>query len=204
MARAVRVTRAARGVRWTAVMGMLGAVALAGCDSGGDDPVVSPTPTASSTSASPSASSSPSPTPSSTGPDIPAAARAHTPAGAEAFLRFYFDQINVAYMKPQPRLLSSLSTPDCEFCRRSEATAAELAKARQRYSTRPVSVKTASSFGGAPAGGQYLHLVFVQHGAKVVDSAGVVVDTDSRLTAEANAALRWEAGAWKLQGIEKG
>ncbi|MBD3783246.1 MAG: hypothetical protein IE926_09885 [Micrococcales bacterium] len=182
---------------------MLSAVTLAGCDSGGDDPVVSPTPTASSTSASPSASSSPSPTPSSTGPDIPAAARQKTNAGAEAFVRFFFDQFNVAWTQPQPGLIKALSDPACQFCAKAESTAQYLNAHAQRYQSVPSTLLTVDVFGGAPTGQQFTEIHLVQNAAKIVDSAGKVVDTDPRLDKRYYVTLKWAGDGWRLLELEK-
>jgi len=52
----------------------------------------SPTTTAApTTSASPTSKAN-----QATDPNIPAAARAHTPAGAEAFVRYFYKQVNIA------------------------------------------------------------------------------------------------------------
>ncbi len=69
---------------------------LAGCQSE-ETPPATTSPSASVTSASPSASAS-SPSPSaSASVDIPAAARVKSDKGAEAFVRYFFDQVNTAW-----------------------------------------------------------------------------------------------------------
>ncbi len=71
---------------------------LAGCQSEGT-PSATTSPSASVTSASPSPSAS-SPSPSaSASVDIPAAARVKSDKGAEAFVRYFFDQVNTAWMR---------------------------------------------------------------------------------------------------------
>ena len=75
---------------------------LAGCQSEATPPPTT-SPSASATSATPSASPSsatPSPSPSA---DIPAAARVKSDKGAEAFTRYFFDQVNEAWNDAGPR-----------------------------------------------------------------------------------------------------
>lgn len=101
------------------------AVALltAGC-SGGSDPATSSTskrPTSSSTSSSPSSSSSSSPsatssTTSAAPVDLPAAAKAHTTKGAEAFARYYTESIGHGLLTADSGTLQALSSPDCVAC----------------------------------------------------------------------------------------
>ena len=73
------------------------ALLLAGC--GGDvkpDASATSTPTSSSPT-SPTITTAPPTTAVPTAdPNIPAAARAHTPAGAAAFVRYFYEQLNVA------------------------------------------------------------------------------------------------------------
>ena len=78
----------------------VGAAVLAGCQSNAEPPVgttpaASVSPSASSSSSSPTSSPSPS-------VEIPAAAREKSEKGAEAFVRYFFDQVNVAWTKPEP------------------------------------------------------------------------------------------------------
>lgn len=197
------MARSVRSVGRSLGAGLLALVVVTGCDASGD-PEGTASPSVSS--ASPSASPSPSPTPSASpsGPEVPAAARKQTPAGAEAFLRYYFDELNRVSMVPDPGVLGSLGTSDCEFCQRNETTIKSLADAGHRYVTEPTRVTAAEAFGGAPKDAQYVHLEFDQLGAKIVDEAGTKVGEDKKLEAKANAALRWQGGSWKLQGVERG
>ena len=54
---------------------------------------------------------------------IPTPARAHTPQGAAAFVRFYFVQVNKAFTTADPGSLAALSDPECSSCRNYIATA---------------------------------------------------------------------------------
>ena len=75
----------------------------AGCNGGADNqPSPTPTPTVSSPTASPSDSGSPSP---SASVSIPAEAMAQTPEGAVAFVKFFFDEVNRAYLEPNGGIL---------------------------------------------------------------------------------------------------
>lgn len=193
-----------RGSHWVVAGAALGTVLLAGCDSsGGDQPSPSPTPSASSVSPSASPSSSPSPSPSESGPQIPAAAREQTPAGAEAYVEYFFDQFNVAWTKPQPGLIKSLSDPACQFCKKTEATAARLASDKQRYKSDPARLQSVDVFGGAPAGQQFTQIRLIQNRVAIVNASGNAVRTDERKELDYYVTLRWKTDRWWLLELEK-
>ncbi|MCG7321127.1 DUF6318 family protein [Arsenicicoccus bolidensis] len=133
--------------------GLIAAGALAGCSSAaGTSPGTAtathelPPATPGTSAASPTATSSAStsissPTTAATtatsaaAPTIPAAARAHTPEGAEAFTRYFIDQVNVAWTTPKTGLISALSLPTCKSCARLEQDARRLADAGARVAS---------------------------------------------------------------------
>lgn len=134
-------------------------------------------------------------------PVVPDAARAHTEAGAEAFVRFYIDQLNLAWTTPAMNLVSALSEPDCVSCATLEATTEQLVAKGQRYVSAPVSVRSAAAFGGAPSGQQLVHLVLQQHKVDVINAAGAIVTTDPPRDLNRNVVLKWRAEAWHVYAI---
>ncbi len=59
-------------------------------------------------------------------PNIPAAARVNTPAGAAAFVKYFHDQLNVSWRTPRAGLLPPLSLPDCKTCTALDDNAADI------------------------------------------------------------------------------
>lgn len=154
-----------------------------------------PSPTAAPTGTT---SSTPS---SSTVQVVPAAAREHSDAGAEAFVRFYIDQLNVSWTTPTAQLLGALSEPDCASCASLQATANRLVVGHERYASAPVSIRSVTAFGGGPPGQQFVHLVMDQHRVDVIDGRGVVVASDAAKELKRNVVLKWRAEAWHVYGI---
>ena len=156
--------------------GVLAAVAT-GCAGGGDDPPpTSSTSSTASATASGTSSSPPSSTPpatssgtsdaaatTTTAVQIPEAARAHTEAGAEAFVRFFMEQANAAWVQPNASLLPPLSDAGCLSCKDIQATALSLVNNGEHYLSDPVTVTAVTAFGGAPKGQQYVRLFMTQH-----------------------------------------
>ena len=157
-----------RAVRWV-VAGVLAAAVLGGCDSSSEDPVGTPTPSPSASSSSASPSASPTPSPTASGPEVPAAAREKTDAGAEAFVKYFFDQFNVAWTKPEAGLISSLSTKDCKFCSTTETQAKWLVDNKQRYDKLPVTLLDMEAIAGAPDGQIYLTGTLRQNATNIVE-----------------------------------
>ena len=142
-----------------------------------------------------------SPTPGSALASVPVAARQHSEAGAEAFVRFYIDQLNLAWTVPDPTRLAALGDPECLSCASLEHTARELAAMKRRYAAAPVSITTVAAFGGAPAGQQLVRLAMEQHAVSVIDGGGHVVTRDEAKPVSRDVLLKWRAGAWRVFGI---
>lgn len=85
------------------------ALPLAAC---GDDPAPAPTPSASTTPAT----ASPSPT-GPVAPEIPAAAKANSAAGAKAFVPYVFEVITYATTSGDTAPLKSISAEECAACK---------------------------------------------------------------------------------------
>jgi hypothetical protein len=79
------------------------ALALAAACSGGSTPQILP-------------SLSPTPSASATRVAIPAAATVHDAFGAAAFVRFYYEQLNLAFRSADAGPLGKLSDPQCGTC----------------------------------------------------------------------------------------
>jgi hypothetical protein len=132
---------------------------------------------------------------------VPAAARAHTEAGAEAFVKFYMEQANVAWTKPDPTVLPPLSDSGCLSCKDIQSTAVSLKDKGQRYVSNPVTVTKVGAFGGAPKGQQYVRLFMTQHKVDVVDTKGGVVLTDPEKKLVRTAGVVWEGASWQMYDI---
>jgi hypothetical protein len=123
--------------------------------------------------------------------------------GAEAFVRYFFDQVNQAWMQPRAGLIASLSSSPCDFCTTTEQAAQALVKAGQRYRSKPVSVRGVDPLTGAPDGQVYLYVDMVQNRSDIVDSAGKVVTTDRRRAIPSNVAVLWSDGGWHMHAVEQ-
>jgi hypothetical protein len=191
-----------RRMPWAAFV-VAGAVALGGC-TGQSEPDPSPSAGSASatSSASPPVTPSPSPSVTASGPEIPPSAREQTEAGAIAYAKFFFDQVNVAWTEPRAGLIESLSDPACKFCAFTEQKAMELVGSKLRYRKAPIEMLSVEAVVGAPQGQQYLVASLEQKRVDVVNASGVVVDSDERLVSESYVVLKWADG-WMLREVEE-
>ena len=179
--------------------------ALAGCTGGAADPPATGNGTAATGATTrPSPSSSPPTTTASTSAtaatvQIPEVARAHTEAGAEAFVKFYVEQVNLAWTRPQAGLLPPLSDSGCLSCKAFEREAAELVAKHHRYARDPAVYTKVTAFGGVTKEGRRrVRIIGVQERVDIVDSAGNVVSTDPRKPIAVTAMTMWQGDRWLL------
>ena len=179
---------------------------LAGC---GGDPkpdaspsrTTAPSPTTSTsspttTSASPTSTAGP-----TTDPNIPAAARANTAAGAEAFTRYFFEQLNRSWSTADPTLLPPLSEPGCKTCGAFTASAASFRSKNQHYKGEFFSVTSIGALGEGPKG-QEVVVVGKQEPGAIVDQAGRVIETSVAQAGKFVMSLRWTGSGWKAVELQ--
>lgn len=173
----------------------VGALLTAGCAT--EAPLASPSPSVTATSPSPT----PTPSSSLSRPVVPEAATANTPAGAEAFIRYYFEVLNKAFMTPKSGLLPPLSDPGCQFCAATEKDVTELASLGQRYATAPLTIGKLERE-EAPEGQEIFITQMMQSAATLVDSRGETVRTESAQKLPVRAAVSWNGKAWQVFEVE--
>lgn len=187
----------------------LAASMLAGC--GADDKAkpsdASPSSTATSsptTATAPTATSvSPTPTKTpTTDPSVPAAARAHTPAGAEAFTRYFIERVNIAWTEPRAGSLLPLCQSSALACVAYERDATRLAKEGHRYDGNPVSITFIGVLDATNPNRFDVLANLVQERRSEIDSAGKIYVTDKRKKVRLNFELLYTDHAWSVATIK--
>ncbi|HEY9497133.1 MAG TPA: DUF6318 family protein, partial [Intrasporangium sp.] len=107
---------------------------------------------------------------------IPKAARPNTQAGAEAFAKFYYEQVAKAWMKPDPALLDGLQRDGCKTCSAFRSTAEYLQKHGQRYASSPLTIKGTSVYAFIE-GKKHIAVTVLANEAKIVDQKRHTVET---------------------------
>jgi len=156
-----------------------------------------PTTTAAPTTSAPTTSTT-SPT---TDPNIPAAARAHTAAGAEAFAKYFFAQLNRSWSTADPSLLPPLSEPGCKTCGAFTSSAASFRSKTQHYKGEVFSVTSIGALGKGLRGEEVL-VVGEQKPGAIVDQAGTVITASVRQKGKFIVSLVWTGRGWKAVELQ--
>lgn len=157
-----------------------------------------PAPTAGTMTTAPSPATSSAP---AIDPHIPTAARAHTPAGAEAFVRYFFTQVNQAWTEPSAGLITPLCEPTSKSCSALEATAVRLKSEGKKYAGDPVTTDSADALAQIYDKQPVLFLG-TQEQRNIVDSSNRTVSTDSRKQLRYEMTLVWTAEHWSIASIK--
>lgn len=197
-----------------------GAVLLAGCSGGTSSADPTDLPNVEPSSSAPATSSdSPSPTTSSRAsspasttksaqpngdagaPGVPAAARKHTKAGAEAFARHYVDVINETGVHPKTGKLEPLATEGCKSCHNYAGNVSYLVKHDEHNAGPAAEVRRTSSRLAPP--GMRAWVLLNQLPVRVLDRSGNVVRTEQRVNDVALVFdLGWKPGeGWRAKEI---
>jgi Family of unknown function (DUF6318) len=181
-------------VKKTSAALLAASILLAGCS--GD---TKPDPSSSSTSGSSPATTTPTPTTASpTTASVPPAGAAHTKAGAEAFSRYFFNQVNRAWSTPNPTTLDGLYAPTCTTCAAIRGSAADYESKGQRYRDTPLTGISASSLTNATGATTQVRVTATQEASAIVDRNGKVVEAVPRTPSTFVLTLTWVTGGWKV------
>jgi hypothetical protein len=159
----------------------------------------------------PSVSSSPSATPSTMATAtlddaararIPKAARAHTPQGAEAFARFYLEQVNQAWMVPDPELIRPYALESCKTCANYVETAQWLIDNHRHYANNPSTIGVSTVLPESTPNRVLVQVVNNQEKSEIVNADGTVHRTMPHVYAGSEVEVRWMTDSWAVRGIK--
>ena len=188
-------------VKKTPVAILAASILLTACG-GGAKPDPSSSSSTTTSAPAPTVSVSPTTAGPTVDPNIPAAARAHTPAGAAAFVKYFHDQLNVAWGKPQAGLLAVLSLPVCKTCTALEGSAAKNVITHQHVSGDSVRIDSADPGSTEANGDQSVIITGAQLKTSVVDSNGHKVRDIPAAKIRSIATTRWTASGWRMSEIQ--
>ena len=203
----------ARTWRYAAGLALLGALAsgLVGCTSSPAESGSTSGPTggatsvpATSTATSPSSGTA---TGSATGTlaypaDVPAEARVNSPAGAMAFARYFFAQVNKAYTTPQAGLIAPLSTANCKTCAAAEQNAIDYLASGRRYDRDALAVLEVSINPETLAQGHTIDVAAHQLPARIINTSGATTEQIKDVKAVFVLRVIRVGEAWRIDSVK--
>ena len=205
----------ARTWRYAAGLALLGALAsgLVGCTSGPAGSGLTGSSTvsgsaASTTTGSSSTSSVTSSATSTTGAtltypaDVPAEARVNSPAGAMAFARYFFAQVNKAYTTPQAGLIAPLSTANCKTCAAAEQNASDYLASGRRYDRDALAVLEVSINPETLAQGHTIDVAAHQLPARIINTSGATTEQIKDVKAVFVLRVIRVGEAWRIDSVK--
>jgi hypothetical protein len=134
---------------------------------------------------------------------MPPAAKAHTKAGAEAFVRAYFAEVNRAWTTPASDGLATYAKPSCKSCAAVLSTANRLVAKKQHYAGNPVTLKSVMPEAELGTSRYQVSISAVQEKRDVLDTRGTVVLTDQHKSLGFTLALDWRNAHWSIETIRR-
>jgi hypothetical protein len=184
--------------------GLAAVVALAGCGDGDRQAGGPATPVEARTSTAVTSPAAPTTTTAPADPvlaRIPAAARPNTPKGAEAFARFYFEQVNEAFKRADAARLQDLTTQACELCKGMAQGVTDMAAKRHHYGGDLAKVNFTSPV-DSTATSQRVLVDAKQLSVAIVDEEGRKVDQTDAADLRFVATLSYD-GRWVITRLQK-
>jgi hypothetical protein len=137
-------------------------------------------------------------------PTLPAAAKADK-AGAEAFVRYFWDVFNYTYESGDTKLLRSISDKGCKFCKSVIDYVSRLENAGLRARGGSVTVNQAVAPPAKPTDGLLVYTVVTQAAGQVVAADGTIKETsEARANMRSDALVRWVDDSWHVVGVSLG
>jgi hypothetical protein len=188
-------------VKKTPVAILAASILLTACGGGAKPDPSSSFSTTTSTSA-PTVSVSPTTAGPTIDPNIPAAARAHTPAGAEAFVRYFIERVNLAWTGPRAGIVAPLCQASSKACAAYEKEATRLAKEGHRYDGNPVTIKFIGVLDATKTTKYEVLANLVQERRSQIDGAGKIYVTDTQKNLRLDFALLYADLGWSVATIK--
>jgi hypothetical protein len=133
---------------------------------------------------------------------IPTAARAHTPQGAEAFARFYLEQVNEAWMVPDPELIRPYALESCKTCANFVGSAEWLRDHDSRYDVEPTSLGASVVLPESTADEVKVRVIQAQKASRIVSADGTEVNHYPHVSGQSEVAVAWRSSAWRVQYVK--
>jgi len=158
-------------------------------------------PSAPTTATSPPEPSVPATENSTPAPTLPPEATTNDAAGAEAFVRYWFETLNESYATMDPGPVVDASTPDCEVCNSYIGEIEQMAE--ESHSLEGARFELTEVVAPTPdgTGAVLVSTTFTLRPGRIFDSSGKLVDEVNGERGSLSSVLVREGEAWRMFGI---
>ena len=189
-------------VRKSSVAILAASILLSACGGGAKPDPSSSTASPTTFTSTPTAPVSPTTAGPTIDPNIPAAARAHTPAGAEAFVRYFIQRVNLAWTAPRAGILSPLCQASSKSCLALEKTATRLTSEGHHYDGNPVNIDFIGTLDATNTSKYEVLAKVVQDRRSEVNAAGKIYVTDQRKNLRFDFELVYLGQGWSVLSMQ--
>jgi hypothetical protein len=137
------------------------------------------------------------------GPALPAAAKATTNAGAEAFVNHWFASYNHALANLNSDELTPISDPACVFCQRAKSTIENLKTNHRTVSGGETTIANVKLIrGNSGPAGMRLDCTYDQKASSILDGTGAkITNGAAKKTGHMLVAIKWTGKQWTMLDI---
>jgi hypothetical protein len=181
-----------------------GALALAGCNGGGDEPTASTASSSLSSTTTSSASSTTTASPSTTTSatidpaKLPPEATEKTEAGAKAFAKFFVETLDQSQVEADPSTLVAISEPECQGCKIYVDLSRELA-VKGQHQEGPALELSDIGVRSSSDGRFQFDLLIDERPTRTVDKAGAVVASFPADKTTLRVDFNWISNQWRVK-----
>jgi hypothetical protein len=132
---------------------------------------------------------------------IPRAARAHTAQGAEAFARFYLEQVNKAWMAPDPEQIRPYALASCKTCANYVGTVEWLVAGSLHYDGPPMQLGASVVAPESRHDHAFIELGCNQSQRTILRPDGAIEKSVKHRYGGAQVELLWVDDAWLVREV---
>jgi hypothetical protein len=132
---------------------------------------------------------------------VPKAARQHTNKGAEAFVRYYNQQLNIAWSKPKTGLLKPLSLSSCKSCEGYESQAEQAADSGEHLDGPGSQIESIEITAGGSNDTLRATVKEAVQARRVLNADGKVVGHVQPRVIFSVSELRWTQDGWRMKAV---
>ena len=133
---------------------------------------------------------------------VPPAATKKTPEGAEAFARYYTEELDEAAATSQTATLTQLSMTTCETCQNFISMLDGRSARGEHGEKKSFELGAVQMDPSSPPGKPIVDVLVTDLGSRIVDKTGKVIENSAPAKLNFRYTLNWSADSWRVADSE--